>query len=84
MSKAPPPRGGVAGLALLFCVTAAAAGVAFDFSARGPGGFWIGDAPGAAAAIGAGAAVLCAIAARLALLVFAPGKKGGGDAGAHP
>lgn len=84
MSKAPPPRGGVAGLALLFCVTAGAAGAAFDFGARGPGGFWIGDVPGAAAVIGAVGAVLCVIMARLALLVFARGKKGGGDAGGHP
>ncbi|HYD89163.1 MAG TPA: hypothetical protein VEA80_16920 [Vitreimonas sp.] len=75
MSKAPPPRGGVAGLALLFCLTALGVGLAFDFSARAPGGFWIGAQPGASAIIGAGAAIACALVARLAHLVF--GKRDG-------
>lgn len=84
MSKAPPPKGGVAGLALLFCVTAAGAGAAFDFTMRGPGGFWLGDVPGAAAVIGAGAALVCVIAMRAALFLFARKDDGGGDAGGHP
>jgi len=75
MSKAAPPRGGVAGLALLFCFTAAALGLAFEFGLGAPGGFWIGAQPGAAAIIGAGAAIACALAARLAHLVF--GKRDG-------
>jgi len=80
MSKAPPPRGGIAGVALLLCLTTAAIGAAIEFT--GPaGGFWIGDLPGAPAAIGAGAAVLVVIVARLALLAF--GGRGGGDADGH-
>lgn len=80
MSKAPPPKGGVAGLALLLCFTLAAAGVAFDFATRGPGGFWIGAQPGGAAVIGVGAALIIVIAARLAQVLF--GKRGG-DASGH-
>ncbi|MBC7767733.1 MAG: hypothetical protein H7124_03020 [Phycisphaerales bacterium] len=80
MSEAPPPRGGIVGLALLLCVTAAGLGLAFDFAMRGPGGFWIGARPGSAAVIGAGAAIVCVIAARIAQVVFG---KGGGDRGSH-
>lgn len=77
MSENLNPRGGIAGLAILLCFTAAAAGLAFDFATRGPGGFWIGAQPGAAAVIGLGAAVLVVIAARVAQFLF--GTKGGGD-----
>lgn len=80
MSKAPPPKGGVAGVVLLFCFTAAAVGLGFDLMVRSPGGFWVGAQPGAAAVIGAGAAALCVIAGRLAQILF--GKRGG-DAGGH-
>ncbi|MDZ4690861.1 hypothetical protein [Terricaulis sp.] len=79
MSRAPPPRGGIAGLAILLCFTAAAAGVAFDFMSRGPGGFWVGAQPGAAAAIGFGAALFAVIAARLAQFLFGARGKEGSD-----
>lgn len=79
MSKTPPPRGGSAGLVTLFCFTAAAAGIAFDFATRGPGGFWIGARPGAMAVIGVAAALLAVLAARLAQFLFAPRGKEGRD-----
>mgnify|MGYP000505612635 CR=1 FL=1 len=84
MSKAPPPRGGIAGLVILFCFTLAALGLAFDFTTRGPGGFWVGAQPGAGAAIGLGAAVVCVIAARLAQMLFGRGGEEGDDVSGHP
>lgn len=79
MSKAPPPRGGITGLAILFCFTAAAAGLALDFATRAPGGFWVGAQPGAAAAIGFGAALFVVIAARLAQFLFVSRSREGRD-----
>lgn len=79
MSKTPPPRGGIAGLAILFCFTAAAAGVALDFATRAPGGFWVAAQPGAMAAIGLGSALFVVVAARLAQFLFVNRSKEGGD-----
>ena len=84
MSKTPPPRGGIAGLVLLFCFSAALAGLAFDFSVRSPSGLWIGQQPGGAAAIGAAAAVFCVAAGHIARLLLGRGPaKGRGDADPH-
>ena len=66
MNKQAPPRGGIAGLTLLFCVTAAAAGLAFDFGVGEASGFWIGARPGGAAVIGGAAAAFCVAAAQIA------------------
>ena len=84
MSKQPPPRGGVAGLVLLFCFTAAVAGIGFDFAARDPSNFWIGARPNGAAAIGAAAAVFFVVAGHIARLVLGRGDtEGSGDADPH-
>lgn len=78
------PRGGIAGVWLLFCIAAGAAGLGFSFLSRGQSDFWIGAQPGGGAALGASAAVFVLIAVRLARVVLrARGDKGGGD-GAHP
>lgn len=83
MSKAPPPRGGVAGLALLFCFTAAAIGLAFDYSAGDAAAFWVGARPGGAAAIGAAGAVFCVAAGRIVgALLGRSGAEGSADADA--
>jgi len=75
MSREVPPRGGIAGMVLLFCFTAAIAGFAMDFSGDASG-FWIGARPGGAAALGAAAAVFCVAAAQLARLVLGRGDVG--------
>ena len=66
MTKTPraPSQGGLLGAATLLCAVAAIAGLAFDFSLRGFGGFWVGAQPGGAAAIGASAAIFVVLAAR--------------------
>jgi hypothetical protein len=72
MSRDVPPRGGIAGLVLLFCFTGAIAGFAMDF-AGDASGFWIGARPGGAAAIGAAAAAFCVLAGQLARLALGRG-----------
>jgi len=82
MSREPQPRGGIAGLVVLFCLTAGAAGLAFDFTGD-TSGFWLGARPGGGAAIGAAAAIFCVAAAQLArLLLGRDTAKGGGGADA--
>lgn len=68
---------------LVICAACLAAGLAFDFSAEHDPAFWIAAEPGAAAAIGAGAAAFSVIAAIVARFVLARrgAAKGGGDAG---
>lgn len=62
----PRPRGGAAGPWLVICLAALATGAAFDFGADHPAAFWIGMSPGAAAALGAGAACFAVIAGHAA------------------
>jgi hypothetical protein len=84
MSKAPSPRGGIAGAVLIFCLAAAAVGFALDFGAGDASGFWIGARPGGAAAIGALAAIFCVAAARIARIVLGRGDaRRSGDADPH-
>jgi hypothetical protein len=88
MSDLPnPPRGGVAGLWLLFCAVAGGAGLAFDVVLHPGRGFWIGAEPGARAAIGALVAVFAIASAHLVRLVLSrrasDDGKGGRDAGDH-
>lgn len=66
MNQRLPRRGGAGGVALVLCAAAALFGLGFDFASRGAAPFWIGDAPGGPAAIGAAAAVFCLAATRLA------------------
>lgn len=65
MNRPLPGRGGAGGVALVLCVAAALFGLGFDFVIPGSAPFWIGDAPGGSAAIGAAAAVFCLGASRL-------------------
>lgn len=64
-----PPRG-VSWLALLFCVTAAAVGLGFDFAINGSAR-WIGAQPGGAATIGIGAAAFVVLARHIAAVLRA-------------
>jgi hypothetical protein len=82
MSKEPPPRGGIAGLVVLFCFTAAVIGLGFDLTGD-RSGFWLGARPGGAAAIGAAAAVFCVAAAQLARILLGRNEAKGGR-GADP
>lgn len=71
MTRTPlPARGGSAGLWFLFCFAVLVAGVAFDVLLRERPHFWIGDIPGAAAAIGVGAAIIVALGARALRALF--------------
>ncbi len=85
MSRAPAPRGGVAGAVLLFCLVAAAVGLAIDFGDGGSFGFWLGARPGGAAAIGAAAALFCVVAGWIARMVLGRGdaRRSGDDADPH-
>ncbi|HRP11055.1 MAG TPA: hypothetical protein PLK37_08485 [Terricaulis sp.] len=82
----PSPRGGVAGLALLFCATAGGAGLAFDLLGDAPAGFWLLADPGGRAMLGAGAVTILVLIAHGArwLLARRAGEKGGRDVGDHP
>lgn len=72
MTKTPPsPRGGIAGLVLLFCVAAGVAGLVFDFSLLRGASAWIAAQPGARAVLGAGVALLMIAAAFLLRLILA-------------
>lgn len=89
MTRKPLPsrRGGVAGVALLFCVSVGGAGVAFDVLRDAPSAFWFLAEPGGRAALGAGAVaaiVLIAHAARWLLARARHGEEGGRDARDHP
>jgi|CXWL01.1.fsa_nt_gi TRAP-type uncharacterized transport system substrate-binding protein len=75
MTRAPTP-GGVAGVWLVICTAALAAGLAFDFMTAHPAPFWI--------AAGAGAAVYAIVAGHVArLLLRPPLAKGTGDVRDH-
>jgi hypothetical protein len=79
----PQPRGGLAGMALLFCAVAGGVGLAFDFALNGGGGHTLVAAPGGRALIGAGAALVLVLGAHVLrrLLGRPPGSgEGRGDA----
>lgn len=81
MNAPEPPRGsGIAGLLILFCATAAIAGLAFDFGVAGAPGFWIGAQSGGPAALAAGAVIFCVAAAYVAHWVLRAGEIEGRDA----
>lgn len=80
----PPQRGGIAGLAFLFCATALGGGLAFDFINHAHG-FWIGAEPGGRALIGAAAVLFVALAARVLQLILSRREDKGGRGGSvHP
>lgn len=66
-----PPRGGAAGLWLLFCAVGGGAGLAFDLILNPGRGFWLGAEPGARAVIGAAVALFAAAAAYIIRAVLA-------------
>jgi hypothetical protein len=82
ITRAPPPKSGITGVLLVFCVAAVLTGLGFDFGAGAHTKFWIGDQPGAATAIGVAAAVFAVVAARVARIVLGRAQ-GDNDAGAH-
>jgi hypothetical protein len=87
VTRTPPPTRakGISGLVLLFCVTALAAGLAFDFTTA-RNAWWLGATAGAAAIIGVAAALLVVMAGhllRLALRGRGKDDKGGRDASHH-
>jgi len=86
MTRTPePPRGGIAGLLLVFCVAAFLAGLGFDIGANARSGFWIASEPGAAAAFGVAAVVFAAIAARgMRIVLGRRREEGDSDVGGHP
>jgi hypothetical protein len=76
-----PPKSGLTGVLLVFCIAALLAGLGFDFGAGARAKFWIGDQAGAAAAIGIAGAVFAIVAARAARLLLGRSDRSG-DAGA--
>jgi hypothetical protein len=82
MTKAiSPSRGGIAGVLLLFCVAGAGAGLTFDFMSNGGGNFWLLEAPGMRALIGAAVAVAMVLGAHVLRLLLGR-KVGEGEPGA--
>jgi hypothetical protein len=72
-----PSRGGIAGMLLLFCVAGGGAGLAFDFLSDSGQDFWILQAPGMRALIGAAVALLLLVAGRLLRLLLGRKVEGG-------
>lgn len=65
MTRPLPPRAkGISGLVLLFCVTALAAGLGFDFMTE-RNAWWLGAEHGAAAVIGLAAAAFTVLVGHL-------------------
>lgn len=87
MSKRKLPsasRGGVAGVALLFCVSAGVAGLAFDFFGEARSTFWLLADPGGRALLGVGAVTAIVLVAHAARWLLARrAEKGGRHAGDH-
>ena len=84
-----PPRGGAAGLWLLFCAVGGGAGLAFDLILNPGRGFWLGAEPGARAMIGVAVALFTIAAGHIVRAVLsrrigADTAKGGRRAGDHP
>ncbi|MEQ1618811.1 MAG: hypothetical protein ABL883_10770 [Terricaulis sp.] len=74
------PRAGVGGPWFVVCAALLVGGLGLEFTTDAAPAFWIGAKPGAAAAIGAGAAVFAVIAANLARLTLARRGEGSDDA----
>ncbi len=74
------PRAGAGGPWFVVCVAMLAVGLGLEFTSDSVPVFWVGAEPGAAAAIGAGAAVFAVIAANFARFVLARAREGGEDA----
>ena len=80
MKKSPAAaRSGITGLLFVFCLTALIVGLGFDLGAGARLKFWIGDQPGAAAAIGAAVVLFVVVATHAAR--FALGRRQKADEG---
>lgn len=81
----PPPRSGITGLLLVFCITALLVGVGFDLGAGARLRFWIGDQPAAAMAVGVAAVLFAILAAQVARVALGrrQQKDEAGDASTH-
>lgn len=66
----PPPRSGITGLLLVFCITALLVGFGFDLGMGARLRFWIGDQPAAATAVGVAAVLFAILAAQTARVVL--------------
>lgn len=73
-------RAGAGGPWFVVCVALLAGGIGLEFTTDAAPAFWIAAKPGAAAAIGAGAALFAAIAANVARLVLVRRGEGSDDA----
>ncbi len=84
MTQKSKPHAGAAWPLFMFCAAIGAAATAFDFNLDDGAGFWIGEQPGGAAALGAAAAALAVLAGHIVRLAL--GRQGadkeGRDAGA--
>ena len=79
----PPPRSGLTGLLFVFALTSLLFGLGFDLVGGARAGFWIGDQPGAATALGVACVLIVIVAAqamRWALGRGRVGDEGGTDA----
>jgi hypothetical protein len=76
----PEPRGGIAGVALLFCVAAGGAGLAFDFVLNGASAPTLVTMAGSRALIGVGVAVCLVLGVHVLRRLFGrPLRDEGGD-----
>lgn len=85
--KAAPPRSGVTGVLFVFCLAALIAGLGFDIAGGVRVHFWIGDQPGAAAAVGIAAVLFVVLAGQAARFVLGRREKaaeGSDDGSSHP
>lgn len=82
----PPPRSGITGLLLVFCVSGLLLGIGFDLGAGARLRFWIGDQPAAAAAVGVAAVLFAIFAAQVARVLVGRRQRdeGSSDASSHP
>lgn len=83
MIKPMPPsgRGGIAGVAFVFCCAVGGAGLGVDVLIYDGGGVWLFDEPGGRAALGAGAPLVLALAAHALRRLVGRLPRGEGDAG---
>ncbi|MBP6688930.1 MAG: hypothetical protein KA153_02975 [Hyphomonadaceae bacterium] len=68
--KTSTPRSGVTGVLFVFCLAALIAGLAFDLAGGVRVHFWIGDQPGAAAAVGVAVVLFVVLAGQAARFVL--------------
>lgn len=83
IKPAPPPKRGIAGMVLLFCVAALVAGLGFEFLSGDAPRFSVVAQPGGRAVLGVGVVAVLVLLAHAMRALLAVRKDGGGDAGGH-